>query len=147
MTAERKPKLEDYFAGAALANSLVWLTLGIMTLSETNLKDLAILGPLLYAAGATISGYLVSRKATKNQLKVGLITGLGAFIFHVYVFVGLFELFMGTTVLSLLDHLLIFSVLIVGAVLGSFLRMVFYSTSKPDNGSNSTDKATTGLSP
>lgn len=147
MTAEKKPKLEDYFAGAALANSLVWLTLGIMTLSETNLKDLALLGPLLYAVGATISGYLVSRKAAKNRLKVGLITGLGAFIFHVYVFVGLFELFMGMTVLSLFDHLLIFSVLMAGAVLGSFLRMVFSSTTKADKGGNLTDKATTGLSP
>ena len=147
MIAEKKPKLEDYFAGAALANSLVWLTLGIMTVSETNLKDLAILGPLLYAAGAIISGYLVSRKATQNQLKVGLITGLGAFIFHVYVFVGLFELFMGMTVLSLFDHLLIFAVLMAGAVLGSFLRMVFSSITKADKGGNLTDKVTTGLSP
>ena len=147
MTAQKKPKLEDYFAGAALANSLVWLTLGIMTVSETNLKDLAILGPLLYAAGAIISGYLVSRKATQNQLKVGLITGLGAFIFHVYVFVGLFELFMGMTVLSLFDHLLIFAVLMAGAVLGSFLRMMFSSTTKADKGGNLTDKVTTGLSP
>jgi hypothetical protein len=136
MIAEKKPKLEDYFAGAALANSLVWLTLGIMTLWEMNLKDLAILGPLLYAAGATISGYLVSRKATKNQLKVGLITGLGAFIFHVYVFVGLFELFMGTRVLSLVDHLLIFAVLMAGAVLGSFLRMTFFSINKKDKSGN-----------
>jgi hypothetical protein len=147
MTAEKKPKLEDYFAGAALANSLVWLTLGIMSLSETNLQELAVLGPLLYAAGATLSGYLVSRKATQKQLKVGLITGLGAFIFHVYVFVGLFELFMGMTVLSLFDHLLIFSVLMGGAVLGSFLRMVFSSTTKADKGGNLADKATTRLSP
>jgi hypothetical protein len=136
MTAEKKPKLEDYFAGAALANSLVWLTLGIMTLSETDLQDLAILGPLLYAAGATISGYLVSRKAAQNQLKVGLITGLGAFIFHVYVFVGLFELFMGTRVLSLVDHLLIFAVLMAGAVVGSFLRLAFSSIYKTDKSGN-----------
>ena len=132
MTTEKKPKLEDYFAGAALANSLVWLTLGIMTLSETNPQNLAILSPLLYAVGATISGYLVSRKATQDQLKVGLKTGLAAFVFHVYVFVGLFELFLGTRVLSLIDHLLIFAVLIAGAVLGSFLCMTFSSTNRTD---------------
>ena len=132
MTAEKKPKLEDYFAGAALANSLVWLTLGITTLTETNPQNLAILSPLLYATGATISGYLVSRKATQNHLKVGLKTGLAAFVFHVYVFVGLFELFLETNVLSLADHLLIFAILIAGAVLGSFLRMKFSSTKRTD---------------
>ncbi len=132
MTAEKKPKLEDYFAGAALANSLVWLTLGIMTLSETNPQNLAILSPLLYAVGATMSGYLVSRKATQDQLKVGLKTGLGAFVFHVYVFVGLFELFLGTRVLSLIDHLLIFAVLIAGAVLGSFICTILSSANKTD---------------
>jgi hypothetical protein len=130
MTAERKPKLEDYFAGAALANSLVWLTLGITTLSATSPQDLALLSPFLYALGATISGYLVSRKATQNQLKVGLKTGLGAFIFHVYVFVGLFELFLGTRVLFLGDHLLIFAILVVGAALGSLLCKQFSSTNK-----------------
>ncbi len=130
MTAEKKPKLEDYFAGAALANSLVWLTLGVVTLTETNRQNLAVLAPLLYITGATMSGYLVSRKATQDHLKVGLKTGLGAFVFHVYVFVGLFELFLRTNVLSLADHLLIFAVLIAGAVLGSFLRMKFPSTSK-----------------
>lgn len=132
MIAEKKPKLEDYFAGAALANSLVWLTLGIITLSETNPQNLAMLSPLLYAIGATMSGYLVSRKATQDKLKVGLKTGLGAFVFHVYVFVGLFELFLGTRVLSLVDHLLIFAVLIAGAVLGSFLCMMFSSTNRTD---------------
>jgi len=132
MTAEKKPKLEDYFAGAALANSLVWLTLGIITLSETNPQNLAMLSPLLYAIGATMSGYLVSRKATQDKLKVGLKTGLGAFVFHVYVFVGLFELFLGTRVLSLIDHLLIFAVLIAGAVLGSLICMMFSSTNRTD---------------
>jgi uncharacterized protein YneF (UPF0154 family) len=132
MIAEKKPKVEDYFAGAALANSLVWLTLGITTLSETNPQNLTVLSPLLYAVGAAISGYLVSRKATQNHLKIGLKTGLGAFVFHVYVFIGLFELFLGTRVLSLIDHLLIFALLITGAVLGSFLCMKFCSTKTTD---------------
>lgn len=79
-----------------------------------------------------MSGYLVSRKATQDKLKVGLKTGLSAFVFHVYVFVGLFELFLGTRVLSLVDHLLIFAVLIAGAVLGSFIRMMFSSTNRTD---------------
>jgi uncharacterized protein YneF (UPF0154 family) len=86
----------------------------------------------LYAAGAIISGYLVSRKATQNHLKIGLKTGLAAFVFHVYVFVGLFELFLRTNVLSLADHLLIFAILIAGAVLGSFLCMKFSSTKGTD---------------
>lgn len=134
MATEKKPKVEDYFAGAALANSLVWLTLGIATLSETNPQNLAMLSPLLYAIGATISGFLVSRKATQNHLKIGLKTGLGAFVFHVYVFVGIFELFLGKNILSLIDHLLIFAVLIGGAVLGSFLCMKLSSANGTDTG-------------
>lgn len=129
MSAEKKPKLEDYFAGAALANSLTWLTLGIASLSEINLQTLAWLSPLLYALGAVLAGYLVSRKASQNQLKVGLKVGLGAFVFHVYVFVGIFELLWGTRVLFLEEHLLIFAIFIIGTLFGSFLRMRFFSAS------------------
>jgi len=128
MATEKKPKLEDYFAGAALANSLAWLTLGITTLSEINPQTFAWLSPFLYALGAVVAGYLVSRKASQNQLKVGFKAGLGAFVFHVYVFVGVFELLWGRRVLSLSDHLLIFAIFIIGASFGSFLRRQFSST-------------------
>jgi len=128
MATEKKPKLEDYFAGAALANSLAWLTLAITTVSEKDPLTLAWLSPFLYALGAVVAGYLVSRKATQNQLKVGLKAGLGAFIFHVYVFVGVFELLWGRRVLFLSDHLLIFVIFVLGASFGSFLRRQFSST-------------------
>ena len=128
MATEKKPKLEDYFAGAALANSLAWLTLGITTLSEINPQTFAWLSPFLYALGAVVAGYLVSRKASQNQLKVGFKAGLGAFVFHVYVFVGVFELLWGRRVLFLSDHLLIFAIFIIGASFGSFLRRQFSST-------------------
>jgi len=134
MATEKKPKLEDYFAGAALANSLAWLTLGIMTISEIDRQTFALLSPFLYALGAVVAGYLVSRKATQNQLKVGLKAGLGAFIFHVYVFVGVFELLWGSRVLFLSDHLLIFAIFVLGASFGSFLCRQFSSTNTSTKG-------------
>jgi len=128
MTTEKKPKLEDYFAGAALSNSLAWLTLAVATASEIDLLTLAWLSPFLYALGAVISGYLVSRKATQDEPKVGLKTGIGAFIFHIYILVGVFELLWGRRVLSLYDHLLIFAIFIIGASFGAFLCQQFSST-------------------
>jgi hypothetical protein len=128
MVTEKKPKLEDYIAGAALANSLAWLTLGIMTFSEINPQTFAWLSPIVYAVGAVVAGYLVSRKATQNQVKVGFKVGLGAFVFHVYIFVGVFELLWGSRVLFLSDHLLIFAIFILGAPFGSFLCKQFSST-------------------
>jgi len=127
MATEKKPELKDYFAGAALANSLAWLTLAVTAVSGIDPLTLAWISPFLYALGAVIAGYLVCRKAAQNQLKVGLKAGLGAFIFHVYVFVGVFELLWGTRVLSLDDHLLIFAVFIIGALFGSFLCKQFSS--------------------
>jgi len=127
MVAEKKPKLEDYFAGATLANALAWLTLGIISLSAVDLQTLVWLSPLLYAFGAVLAGYLVCRKASQNQLKIGLKVGLGAFVFHVYVFVGVFELLWGTRVLSLYDHLLIFAIFMIGTLSGSFLCKQFSS--------------------
>ena len=59
MVAEKKPKLEDYLAGATLANALAWLTLGIMSFSAVDLQTLAWLSPILYALGAMLAGYLV----------------------------------------------------------------------------------------
>ncbi len=125
---EKKPDLKDYIAGATLANSLAWLTLAVTTVSGIDSLTLGWISPFLYALGAVIAGYLVSRKATQNQLKVGLKSGLGAFIFHVYVFVGIFELLWGARVLALDDHLLIFAVFLIGALFGSFLRKQFSST-------------------
>ena len=130
MATEKKPDLRDYFAGAALANSLAWLTLAATTVSGIDPLTLAWLSPFLYALGAAIAGFLVSRKASQNQLKIGLKSGLDAFIFHVYVFVGVFELLWGARILSLYDHLLIFAVFIIGALLGSFLCKQFSRTTK-----------------
>jgi hypothetical protein len=127
MVTEKKPRIEDYFAGAALSNSLAWLTLGITTFSEVSPQTFAWLSPLLYALGAIVAGYLVSRKASQNHLKVGFKAGLAAFVFHVYVFVGVFELLWGRRVLFLTDHLLIFTIFIMGAPFGSLLYKQFSS--------------------
>jgi len=126
MEVKKNPTLKDYIAGAALANSLAWLTLAVTAFSEIDLVTFIKLLFLTYLLGTIISGYLVSRKASQNHLKVGLKTGLGSFVFHIYVFMGVFELITGKRVLNLLDHLLILAIFILGGFVGAFLCKQFF---------------------
>jgi hypothetical protein len=117
----KTPTLKDYVAGAVLANSLAWLVLGLMPFFGADpLLLMQILFPA-YMSGTIIAGYSVARKAFQNHIKVGLKTGLGSFIFHIYVFMGVIDLLSGRRVLHLLDHLLILVVFISGGFLGAFL--------------------------
>ena len=121
MEVKKTPTLKDYVAGAVLANSLAWLTLGVTPFFETNPLTLMQLLILTYVAGVIVAGYLVARKTFQNHTKVGLKTGLGSFVFHVYVFMGVIELITGERVLFLLDHLLILGVFVSGGIVGAFL--------------------------
>ena len=125
MKDRKTPTLKDYLAGAALANSLAWLTLSVTVSSEIHQLTLVQLLVLTYLFGAIIAGYLVSRKTFQNHLKVGLKTGLGSFVFHIYVFMGVLELIAGKRVLLLEDHLLILAIFISGGFIGSFLCKQF----------------------
>lgn len=80
---------------------------------------------LTYIFGTIIAGYLVTRKTTQNHLKAGFKTGLGAFVFHIYVFMGVIELITGERVLHLVDHLLILATFILGGFVGAFLCKKF----------------------
>jgi len=115
------PTVRDYVAGAALANSLAWLTLGITFVFEINLGALLHFMLSAYLFGGILAGYLVSRKASQGYLKAGLKTGAGAFILHIYVFMGVLELLWGQRVLLLWDHLLIFAVFLMGSLVGAIL--------------------------
>ena len=119
---KKTPTLKDYIAGAVLANSLAWLTLGVTPFFDTNPLTLMQLLILTYIAGIVLAGYLVTRKAFQNHIKVGLKTGLGAFVFHIYVFMGVIELITGERIFHLLDHLLILAIFITGGLAGAFLR-------------------------
>jgi len=130
MKVKKTPTLKDYLAGAALANSLAWLTLCVTAFFEIDLTTLVQLLFLTYMFGTIIAGYLVTRKASEDHLKVGLKTGLGSFVFHIYVFMGVLELITGKRVLQLLDHLLILAVFISGGFVGAFLCKQFFSGKK-----------------
>jgi len=121
MEVKKTPTLKDYVAGAVLANSLAWLTLGVTPFFETNPLTLMQLLILTYVAGVIVAGYLVARKAFQNHIKVGLKTGLGAFVFHIYAIMGVIELITGERILHLVDHLLILAIFISGGLAGAFL--------------------------
>jgi len=127
MEGRKTPTFKDYLAGAVLANSLAWLTLGVTAFFEIDPPILVQILFLTYMLGATIAGYLVTRKAFQNHLKVGLKTGLGSFVFHIYVFMGVLELITGRRVLHLVDHLLILAIFVSGGFVGAFLCKQFSS--------------------
>ncbi len=127
MKVGKTSTFKDYLAGAALANSLAWLMLGVTAFFEIDPITFVQLLFLTYMFGAVMSGYLVSRKVFQDPLKVGLKTGLGSFVFHIYVFMGVFELISGKRVLFLVDHLLILAIFISGGFIGSFLFKQFSS--------------------
>jgi len=118
---EKTPTLKDYLAGAVLANSLAWLMLGLMPSLAADPLLLILMLFLTYMLGTIIAGYAVARKAAQNHLRIGLKTGLGSFIFHIYVFMGVIDWLSGRRLLHLLDHLLILVVFVSGGFLGAFL--------------------------
>ena len=115
MEIKKTLTLKDYLAGALLANSLAWLTLGITLQARAE-----VLLPM-YLSGVILAGYLAARKALQNHMKVGLKIGLGSFVFHVYVFMGVIELITGHRFLGMLDHLLILGIFVSGGSIGAFL--------------------------
>lgn len=114
MEVKKTPTLKDYLAGAALANSLAWLTLAIA------LPPVQLLF-LTYVFGGIVAGYLVARKTSQNHERVGLKAGLGSFVFHIYVFMGVIEVITGQRLLNILDHLLILAIFLSGGFIGAFL--------------------------
>ncbi|UCC33292.1 MAG: hypothetical protein JSW53_05865 [Candidatus Bathyarchaeota archaeon] len=114
METRKTSTLKDYIAGAVLANSLAWLTLAIA------LPPVQLLF-LTYVFGAIVAGYLVARKASQNHERVGLKAGLGSFVFHIYVFMGVIEVITGQRLLNLLDHLIILVIFVLGGFVGAFL--------------------------
>ena len=127
MEVKETPTLKDYLAGAVLANSLSWLTLGVAPFFGADPLTSVQLLLLTYMFGAIMGGYLVARKAFQHHLKVGLKLGLSSFVFHIYVFMGVIELITGQRVLSLFDHLLILALFICGGFVGSLLYRQFSS--------------------
>jgi hypothetical protein len=127
MEVKNAPTLKDYLAGAVLANSLSWLMLGAAPSLGVDPLIYVQLLLLTYICGAIMAGYLVARKAFQHHMRVGLRLGLGSFVFHIYVFMGVVELVTGQRMLGLFDHLLILALFICGGLIGSLLRRQFSS--------------------
>jgi putative membrane protein (TIGR04086 family) len=127
MKSGKKFPLKDYIAGGVVANALAWLTLGVSAFSEINPFTLGYLLVIMYLVGSLFGGYLVGRKMKQDYLKNGLLTGVFSFVVHVYVLVGLLWIFTGSEELSLQEHLMIFSVLLLGSCLGAFLSKLIVS--------------------
>jgi len=121
MKVRKTLSFKDYLAGAVLANSPAWLVLGIAPFFDADSLTLVRLLFVAYVSGSVIAGYLIARKALQNHMKTGLKVGLGAFIFHIYAFMGIIELITGKRMLNFLDHLLILAIFIAGGVVGALL--------------------------
>jgi len=137
MKPERKTPLKDYIAGGVVANAIAWLAYGISSFGEISSLTLGFLLVVTYFIGSVLGGFLVGRKVKQDYAKTGLMTGLFSFIVHVYVFVGVFWIFSGP-ILFLEQHLMIFSVLLLGGCLGALLSKLIvprkYETQKSSSG-------------
>jgi len=108
------PAPEDYIAGAVVANAIAWIVTGLV-------ESVPYLWILLYVAGSVLAGFLVARKAGGEIFwKVGLKSGLGAFVLHMFLVTGM-EIVMDVRMWSLEAHLVVLSVFLLGGISGAFL--------------------------
>jgi len=108
------PTLEDYVAGAVVANAIAWIVL-------FGLAGDSYLLILSYTVGATLAGFLMARKASgENFWKVGLKGGMGAFVLHIFLITAV-EVVMKVKIWPLEAHVTVLSIFLLGGVLGALL--------------------------
>lgn len=70
---QRAPNLNDYLAGAILANGFVWIwAQALPHLSWIPFTLLAEASYVIYLSGGIVASYLVCKRASSKQLTVGL---------------------------------------------------------------------------
>lgn len=122
------PRLEEYIAGALLANSLGWLTIAIIPYileyyGETIMSIAEILISIAYLISTVAASYLVCRIAYRDKMKIGLTIGSTAILINM-----LFLATMRGPPLILLIELICAQVF--GGILGAYIaEKKFPSTS------------------
>jgi len=107
------PTPEDYIAGAVVANAIAWIV--------TSLVELPYLWILMYVVGAVLAGFLIARKAGGEIFwKVGLKSGLGAFVLHMLLITAV-EIILNLITWPFEAHVIVLVVFVLGGVLGAFL--------------------------
>lgn len=118
----RNPSVTDYFAGAMLANGIVWIWLqALSNLSEIFSKApiglLADASFLIYIAGGIVSSYLVCTRTTSGHLLVGLKLSALAWV------VSLFFIFTSPAEPNLGFVLALLACFVAGGVAGAYLAL------------------------
>lgn len=121
MSEEGKPSWEDYMAGSILTCGVVWAWSMIMGLIQRSTQGslgfaVAAFSYVVYAMGGAMASYIVSRKATRRHLVVGVKMGLaswGANMLIVFPFLS--ERSPGAMVVLLVS-------LLAGSVAGALTR-------------------------
>ena len=83
---EKSPSLNDYMAGAMLANGFVWIWAQVLPhLSWVPYTLLAAASYVIYLAGGIVVSYLVCKRTSSRHLFVGLKLAAVTWIFSIFV--------------------------------------------------------------
>lgn len=81
---EKAPNLNDYLAGAMLANGFVWIWAQVLPyLSWIPFALLAWVSYFIYLSGGIVASYLVCKRTTSGHLAVGLKVAAVAWAFSI----------------------------------------------------------------
>jgi len=108
------PAPEDYVAGAVVANAIAWIVTGLLEVPFWA-------GVLFYAVGSVLAGFLVARRSRDESFwKVGLKSGMGAFVLHMFSVTAV-EIVMKVITWPLEAHVTLLSIFLSGGVFGALL--------------------------
>ena len=116
MEEKRQPDPIHYLSGAMMANSVVWIWSGLLSLIDNSFL-IRIFTFLVYALGSASAAYLVARTASNDHIAVGLRTGVYAWIINVIMMT------VNYSISEALDGILFFfGTLVLGGYVGGQLR-------------------------
>lgn len=94
MQAKSKPELNDYIAGAMLANGIVWTWLQALSsmsgfFSRISIGLLADMSFVIYLLAGIVASYQVCRKASYGHLIVGVKFAAFAWAFSLFIMLSM----------------------------------------------------------
>jgi len=114
----RMPRLEEYAAGAFLADAPGWLIISLISYITEYMKELLSATEAIivttFLISTAISSYLICRVAYRDRMKIGLTIGLTSVMLNI-LFLSIF----GRMPISLVIELLI--VQVFGGTLGAYV--------------------------
>ncbi|MEM2136689.1 MAG: hypothetical protein QXI93_01895 [Candidatus Methanomethylicia archaeon] len=115
----RMPRLEEYIAGALLANAPGWMIIVLISYLAEGMENILYMAePIMiitYLASTIWASYMVCRIAYRDRMKIGVNVGASAILVNLLLFMGIAR---GIPLTLLIE---LCSVQILGGVLGAYI--------------------------